>query len=106
MLAPIEKTPSQPIAVVGAGDLVSHVHRGEDECDPENYRFSVFRFRQALEATHALRPCDLRDIVKLCQVLAFTIADDGWVPVDARQALIDLARDLDELTQQWSGPHD
>ena len=63
----------QPIAVLGAGDLVSHLHRGDDESDPANYRFSAFRFSRELEATHTFRPCDLRDMVKLCQVLAFTI---------------------------------
>ena len=50
-----------------------------------------------------LRPSDLRDMIKLGQVLAFTIADDGWISADAREGLIDLANDLDELTQRWSG---
>ena len=103
MLAPKAVASGQPVAVVGAGDLVSHVQRVDDERDPENYRFSVFRFCRDLEATHALRPCDLRDMIKLCQVLAFTIADDGWISADTREVLIELANDLDELTQRWSG---
>ena len=102
MLAREETAPSQPIAVVGAGDLVSHVHRGANACDPANYRFCVFRLGRDLEVTQVLRPCDLQDMVKLCQVLAFSIADDGWVPADDREALAALADDLDELTQRWS----
>ena len=94
----------RPIAVLGAGDLVSHLHRGDDESDPANYRFNILRFCRDLETSHTLRPCDLRDIVKLCQVLAFTIADDGWISADTREVLIDLADDLDELTQRWSDP--
>ncbi len=103
MLAPKTVAFGQPIAVVGAGDLVSHVQRGDDEHDPENYRFGVFRFCRDLETTQMLRPSDLRDMIKLGQVLAFTIADDGWISADAREGLIDLANDLDELTQRWSG---
>ena len=102
MLAPRTDKFKQPVAVLGAGDLVSHLHRGDDERDTANYRFNVFRFDRKLEATHGFRPSDIRDFVKLCQVLAFTIADDGWIPADAREALIGLANELDELTQRWS----
>ena len=66
--------------MLGAGDLVSHLHRGEDAGDVAAYRFSVFRLSRELEATHELRPSDLHDMVKLCQVLAFAIVDDGWIP--------------------------
>ena len=68
MLAPKTASRTEPIAVLGAGDLVSHLHRGDDADDPANYRFSVFRLSQELQATHELRPSDLRDLVKLCQV--------------------------------------
>ena len=102
MLAPKESVRPQPIAVVGDGDLISHVHRGEDERDPNNYRFSIFRFDEEHKVTQALRPTDLRDLVKLCQVLAFSITDDGWLPPDAHHALLELFEDLDELTCGWS----
>ena len=102
MLTPKTTSTDQPIAVLGAGDLVSHVRRGDDPNDPANYRFNIFRFSQDLGATHEFRPSDLRDLVKLCQVLAFAITDDGWIPNDARHALLELFEDLDELTQNWS----
>jgi hypothetical protein len=90
------------VAVLGAGDLVSHLHRGSDTNDPANYRFSVFRFNSDMRATHEMRACDLPDIVKLCQVLAFAVDDDGWIPIDERERLRELFSDLDELTRRWS----
>jgi len=102
MLAPKTRGSGQPVAVLGAGALVSHLYRSDDERDSENYQFNVFRLDRKLAATHGFRPSDLRDFVKLCQVLAFTIVDDGWIPTDARKSLIDLANELDELTQRWS----
>ena len=55
-----------------------------------------------MQAMHDLRPCDLRDLVKLVQVLSFAITDDGWLPTDAQHALLALFEDLDELTESWS----
>ena len=106
MLAPRTRASEQPIAVLGAGDLVSHVQRGDDSNDPSNYRFNILRFGDDMQAMHDLRPCDLRDLVKLCQVLAFAITDDGWLPAEAQHALLALFEDLDELTQSWSESND
>ncbi len=104
-MAATETSPGkQPVAVLGAGNLVSHLHRENGADDASNYRFSVFRLTPELQATHELRPCDLPDLVKLCQVLAFAIADDGWIPSDSTDALRELFDDLDELTQRWSHP--
>ncbi len=102
MLAPRTTSTEQPIAVLGAGDLISHVQRGDDSDDPSNYRFNIFRFGEDMQAMHDLRPCDLRDLIKLVQVLAFAITDDGWLPIEAQHALLALVEDLDELTQSWS----
>lgn len=97
---------TQPVAVLGAGELVSHLHRGENSDEPADYRFSVFRIAGGLQATHELRACDLLDLVKLCQVLAFAIDDDGWIQPDVREQLRELVADLDEITRKWSkAPH-
>jgi hypothetical protein len=106
MLAPRTKSSEQPIAVLGAGDLISHVQRGDDSNDPSNYRLNIFRLGEDMQALHDLRPCDLLDLVKLVKVLAFAITDDGWLPSEAQHALLALFEDLDELTQSWSESND
>ena len=92
----------QPYAVLGSGDLASHLHRRSIDADSESYRFNVFRIEMDGSVTHSLGPRDLRSIVKLCQVLAFTITDDGGLPEDLRAELFELADDLDYITHQWS----
>lgn len=106
MLTDRAESNGQPIAVIGAGDLVSHVQRGDDGNGLSNYRFSIFRFSENLQTTHDLRSSDIHDLVKLCQVLAFAIADDGWLPTEGQHALLALFEDLDELTQSWSESND
>ena len=92
--------------VRGSGDLVSHLHRGNDLGDPGNYRFSVYRLSPELQATHELHAFDLHDLVKLCQVLAFAIIDDGWIPRETRDSLRALCDELDALTRRWSDTDD
>ena len=102
MLAPQNDATSRPYAVIGAGDLVSHLQRNSDDAGRLSYRFNLFRMKQNAEVTHALRPEDLRHVVKVCQVLAFTIADDGWIPAAVRRELFALADELHETTKRWS----
>jgi hypothetical protein len=102
MLAPQNDATSRPYAVIGAGDLVSHLQRSSNDAGTLNYRFNLFRMKQNAEVTHALRPEDLRHVVKVCQVMAFTIADDGWIPLAVRRELFALADELDVVTQRWS----
>jgi hypothetical protein len=106
MLVPNPARPGKPVAVLGAGDLTSHLHRGGDPDDPANYRFSVFRLRRDLQATHELRPWDLHDMIKLCQILSFAIVDDGWVPKETSESLRGLFDQLDGLTRSWSNADD
>ena len=106
MLAPKTASARESVAVLGAGDLVSHLRRGNDVEDSANYRFSVFRLSQELQATHELRPCDLPDLVKLCQILAFAIIDDGWIPTETSNSLRELLDELDTLTRRWSNTDD
>lgn len=93
---------SQPYMVIGAGNLVSHVHRIARNSEELDYQFNLFRVTNRSEVTHSFRPEDLRDVVKACQVLAFSIADDGWLSNDLRLELNDLAAELDVVTQKWS----
>ena len=98
------KESKQPYFVAGAGELVSHVHRNRAGHNSLHYRFNIFRIDKKGEATNWLRPGDLRDIVKACQVLAFSIADDGWVEDSIREQLSELAELAEELqliTDSW-----
>jgi len=92
----------QPVAVLGAGELISHLYRASDCRGSASYQFNILRLQSDLEMTHEFCPSDLPDLIKLCQVLAFAIEDDGWVCVATRKRLRDLLDDLDEITQRWS----
>ena len=100
MRTPKEASSTRPLAVLGAGDLVSHLTRADNGAG--DYQFNVFRFGQLAEVSHALRPTDLRDLVKLCQVVAFAVVDDGWIGDEQRCELLDLIRELDQITGKWS----
>jgi hypothetical protein len=102
MLTDNTMTTEQPVAVLGAGELVSHLYRASDPDSSANYRFNIIRLQSDLETTHKFRPSDLPDLIKLCQVLAFAIEDDGWVCVATRNRMRDLFNDLDEITRRWS----
>ena len=95
------KESKQPYFVAGAGELVSHVHRNRAGHNSLHYRFNIFRIDKKGEATNWLRPGDLRDIVKACQVLAFSIADDGWIEGSLREELAELANELQLTTDSW-----
>lgn len=97
-----KKRSRQPHAVLGAGALTSHVYRRERDGEVA-YRFNCFRMNDEATVSHALQPSDLRDLVKLCQVLSFTIADDGWLSRELRLQLFMLAEQLDEVTRTWEG---
>ena len=95
------KKTNQPHFVSGAGELVCHVHRDDVGQSSFQYRFNLFRIDSDGEATSWLRADDLRDIVKACQVLAFSIADDGWVEDSLREELAELANELQLITDSW-----
>ena len=90
------------IAWIGSGDLISKVIRGVQDGAP-GYTFQVDRLLADCTNSSSLRATDLRSIVKLCQVLAFTIADDGWLGPQANAEMFRLADDLDYITHQWEG---
>ena len=95
----------RPCAVLGSGELISHLHRMTDDTGMTQYRFNVFRIQQDASATQAFRPEDLWSLVKLSQALAFAIVDDGWLAPHDRERLAELSTELDELTQRWSESH-
>ncbi|MDA8562884.1 hypothetical protein N9L06_00365 [Mariniblastus sp.] len=92
----------RPYMIIGAGDLVFHVHRAADENTVEAYRFNMFRTAERGEVLQSFRPSDLRSFIKACQVLSFEMAADGWMSGELREELIQLSTELDEITFSWS----
>lgn len=100
-----QQSPKRLCAIVGAGDLVSHIHRIPKNDSSSCYRFNLIRVKADADVTGSFRPDDLRSIVKACQVIAFEIANDGWIS-GKRQELLDLATGLDALTQSWESTNE
>jgi hypothetical protein len=91
---------SKPYAMLGAGQLVSGIWKSGDEQSGWAYRFNVYRTNPRTgHVSQLLRPADVPDLVKLCQVLAATLADDGCIAVPLRRAMARLAAELDSITQ-------
>ena len=92
-------TMPKPYAILGAGQLSSALWKAGDEQSGWTYRFNIYRMSSRTgHVSELLRPQDVGDLVKLCQVLAAILADDGCVPRDQRRALAKLAADLDSIT--------
>ena len=100
-------TLSLPCAVLGADELVSQLVRIVKDADSMAYAFNILRVDlDGTEAVPSFRPEDLRSLVKLCQVMAFAILDDGWVSDDCRTELTQLWHELDAVTSKWNrGPN-
>jgi hypothetical protein len=89
----------KPYEKVGAGELVSSVWKQGCELSNWRYRFNVCRMSvRDGRVSRLLRPSDLASMVKLCQVLAATLAADGCMPAAERRELTALAAKLDEIT--------
>lgn len=88
----------KPYCSVGAGQLTSFVWKSGDEQAGWQYRFNIFRLRsKGGRVTQLFAPNDLFHFVKLVQVLAAVLADDGCLSAIDRGVLQRLARDLDAL---------
>ena len=88
----------KPMMLVGAGQLTSTIWKlGNEECG-WRYRFNVVR--QSVPSgcvTDLFQPMDLIHFVRLIQVLATEIANDGCLTHDEHLMLRTLAQRLDEL---------
>ena len=97
------RTTPKPSAMLGAGQLVSAVWKTADQRGGRSCRFNVYRMDPHNgSVSQLLRPNDVHDLVKLCHVLAATLADDGCIPAEQRRALADLAERLSHITHTRS----
>lgn len=86
-------------AVLGAGDLIASLNRSPSLDD---YQFQIARMDSTCRHVRALRSDDLRDLIKICQVITFAVVDDGWISAPVRHDLLKLNEELDQLTRTWS----
>ncbi len=92
----------KPYSFVGAGRLTSMLWKAGSEHSEWTYRFNIVRGPTVLESFNPLfEPADLSDLVKLVQVMASVIADDGCLNANDRERLRTLFTDLDALTFRW-----
>lgn len=95
----------KPYCSVGAGPLTSFVWKSGHEESGWRYQFNLFRLAaDGGRVSQLFTPSDLMHFVKLAQVLATVITDDGCLsPVD-RGVLKRLAADLDEMLTRAAKP--
>ena len=92
-------TTAKPYAMLGAGQLVSAIWTIDLRRSRGTHRFNIYRISARTgRVSQLLRPADVPDLVKLCQVLATTLAEDSCVPDHQRRKLADLALKLDAIT--------
>ena len=91
-------TMPKPYCSVGAGRLTSFIWKTGDDNSGWRYQFNLFRLAaNGGRVSQLFAPADLIHFVKLTQVLAAVIADDGCLsPID-RGVLKRLATDLDQM---------
>ena len=100
-MAEMSQTESlKPYAMLGTGQLVSNLWKSRDDQGGWTYRFNIYRMSGCNgHVSQLLRPADVQDLVKLCQVLAATLADDGCIPAEEQYDLADLSVKLDSITR-------
>ena len=94
----VERNDPRPMEIVGAGPLISTIWKLGDEHTAWRYRFNLTRQTSDRgDFTDLFQPGDLIHVIKLIQVLAFVIADDGCLTQSERTTLKTLAAQLDDL---------
>jgi hypothetical protein len=95
----------RPIELVGAGRLISNIWKLGGVDSGWRYRFNVVRQSSDHEHfTDLFQPNDLIHLIKLIQVLAAVIADDGCLSQPERIMLRRLAVRLDEFLGDECSP--
>lgn len=94
----MERDAPRPVEIVGAGPLLSTIWKLGDELTVWRYRFNVVRQTSDSGIVSDLfQPTDLVHFIKLIQVLAAVIADDGCLALAEKTTLRNLAAQLDDF---------
>ncbi len=94
----VETGDPKPMEIVGFGPLLSSIWKLGDVAAGCRYRFNVIRETSDKGFfTDLFQPQDLGHFIKLIQVLAAVIADDGCLSPSERITLKNIATQLDEF---------
>ena len=74
-----------------AGALIAELSRTHKD----KYRFTIER-----KGGEQLRPSDLPDLIKLGELIAFAVLDDGWSSEAERDRIRNLYRQLEQVCEQ------
>ena len=92
-----------PMEIVGAGPLLSTIWKLGDEHTGWRYRFNLTRQTFARRVfTDLFQPLDLVNFIKLIQVVAAEIANDGCLTHDERVMLRSLAQKLHVFMRDYA----
>ena len=94
--------PEKPMGMVGSGPLTALIWKSGHQDSGWRYQFSLFRQLRAGKVSQLFRPLDLIYFIKLLQVLAAVIADDGCLSPVETGVLRRVEQDLDQLLQRAS----
>lgn len=90
------------MGMVGAGPLTALIWKSGHQDSGWRYQFSLFRQLRAGKVSQLFRPLDLMYFIKLLQVIAAVIADDGCLSPIETGVLRRVEQDLDQLLQRAS----
>ncbi|MEZ6127096.1 MAG: hypothetical protein R3C59_00270 [Planctomycetaceae bacterium] len=96
----------KPYYTLGAGQLTAFLWKNGSEASGWRYRFNVFRLAASRgRVSQSFRPRDVFHFVKLLQVIASVLSDDGCLCAVDRGVLKRLAADIDALLNNASKSH-
>lgn len=95
----------KPYYTLGAGQLTAFLWKYGSETTGWRYRFNVFRLAASRgRVSQSFRPRDVFHFVKLLQVIASVLSNDGCLCAVDRGVLKRLAADIDALLNNAARP--
>ncbi len=96
---PIDTEHLKPMGMAGAGPLTSAIWKTGDHHSGWRYAFNLYRLNgQDGHVSQLFEPSDLWHIIKLTQVVASVLADDGCLTSSDRILIKHIASVLDNIT--------
>ena len=104
--APEKQTSEKPVAIVGADELTAFLFR-RDWSSFNAYEFNLVHVNPQDGATKQLFEADdIKNVIKICHLVAFAVLDDGWIDGKTQSDLRNLVSQLEELIATWEPTHE